>query len=159
EEGADRLANLVRADSVLHLCPCAALDLLTERMRRHLEELGPARWVRGEWQGASGCSGPLSSPAAGEMLRAVVALVGLERATIQTRVAGRSSDFASILLDFEDGQVAELGLWTGGAVRASGRLAATTPGGEVRAELPGRIERCDEEGRRSETVAAGRGRM
>jgi predicted dehydrogenase len=117
-----------------------ASDRLGELLRGRL---GAARVLRGQWTWTGERVRPLGSRAALELMHSAAVLFGRP----PLRVGAQASDdagFVSLLLEFDEGRVAQLSLWRGAS--PGWRLEATAACGSARIEAPHRLRWRDADG-------------
>jgi predicted dehydrogenase len=122
-------------------------DLLTHR-------LGPARLVRGDgWLDArrSESTDVLRSALVLPLLAGCAALFDAEPQSVWT-VADDGPAFATLVLAFGTGRLAQVNLWSGPAVRTACRIEVVAEKGTAAAELPGRLRWQDDDGRHEQRL-------
>lgn len=152
---ADRLGGAAGVHVVLWSALSLGLDMLGDRLAgslgamRHLQ----AAWTRRGETPRDGAG--LVSTAALALFRGCAELFGEAPRTVRCVGSDEQPGFASVVLEFTGGQVAQLTLWDGPAARSRAHLHVEAVNGTARLELPGLLEWHDEAGRQRLELAPG----
>jgi predicted dehydrogenase len=158
DEGHADAARALVGDAPVHVALWPALTLVRESLAERCEEsLGRPLLVQASWlrRGEEGLEDALSSPAALALVRACADLFGSDPVSVAAQEAAGREGFASLVLEFEQGLVAQLTLWGGPAARGGCGLRVEAEGGSAWAELPRRLGWQDADGRHSHELPSG----
>lgn len=159
ETHVDTLRTRLGATANVHFALWPALsmaaDVLAERLNESLGEVRFLQASRTRAGDAARHGSGLKSPTVLALLRSCADLFDAAPEAITCTGAEGQAGFASVVLEFAGGAVAQLTLWTGAAAASTARLHVEAEGGSARLDLPRRVEWFDGAGRHRLELPAG----